>query len=64
MVRLAQWSHVAGCACKIGLEPLTRLLLADAQTSGGLLASCPGEPIQNWAVGRVIEGVPGRNAVA
>jgi selenide,water dikinase len=57
-----------------GASELTRVLLADAQTSGGLLAACPedrldavvgalaGEPAAA-VIGRVVEGAPGTISV-
>jgi selenide,water dikinase len=44
-------------------DDVTVTLLADAQTSGGLLGACPPEVARDLAfpvVGRVLEGVPGR----
>lgn len=54
-----------------GQDELTKHLLADAQTSGGLLAACPENEAPGIAretggavIGRVIEGTPGEIAVA
>ena len=51
--RFTAWGDVAEPRCR---------LLADAMTSGGLLAAVPGA-MEGWVVGRLTEGEPGTIAV-
>jgi selenide,water dikinase len=54
-----------------GANEVTRVLLSDAQTSGGLLAACPPDRVDDVissldaaVVGRVVDGASGRMAVS